>query len=870
MAFEAKNFVLCSKFNLFKAHCNLWIYCTGDTLEQCMAENYFQPRRNLKNQDSPEVGDVIQLVVEHSKLAYLKIVAKTEQPYNITVARTFLENEATLLSLITALQLDKAGKVEDFVSAITDTNKGLTQVEQAEIEQKIDLAANSGRMITQQGFWYAKMYAATVAPSAEDGTNYADFSQVDGQGNPIIVTYNRVNGAWVQDQTITPPADYDGYVPITSKIWDIPEQDGQQGGRILWNHTSKQFTPYPQIINFESVNLTGNSTVEMPANPTDDNIANVEFVLDHAASRNVGDIFLTSRTDSVLNGAVPCDGTTYQTTDYTGSQAPGVLLQGGKIPYVSLATYATLLSTQGYCDRFGWDGVGTTAFRVPTLDLHHAVVEVLEPTSANPYWYRRYADGWVEQGGIYVASANEANVFVPFPLSMADTNYTLTTTYTQPTAWESNTGNTALNVTCRLAGSTNRKLSNGFYFNSVGVDGVYSWRVSGKASVGSKTLYQRAMVQLSFGARDESYTSLAEVAYTGDYGDLLNKPELATVATSGSYNDLSNKPTIPTVGNGTITITQGGVTKGTFTTNQSGNTTIDVDAGGTTIRQSIDAEIVGTLTVNNSTVSGFSDTDYLTIPGILDLNQDFEIGFSFTTPRSLGLLMRRLFSLSNSTSGFSVVTWNGTNLYIYINGNLSTGSLALSSDTKYWVKVTRVGNVYTLYSSTDGTTYTSVSTITTADTLLVGKYAFKLWNPSVPGVSAGTLYMEDAYILLNGIRVWQGMDSPGLHQRVPTGHEVIEFQAPTSSNNYTWYRKYADGWVEQGGISTTGLGTSGTITLPITMQDNNYTAIAGNGNNAANNYFTISRPEATTTTIKWYKSSSSMNGYWEVKGMAAS
>lgn len=56
--------------------------------------------------------------------------------------------------------------------------------------------------------------------------------------------------------------------------------------------------------------------------------------------------------------------------------------------------------------------------------------------------------------------------------------------------------------------------------------------------------------------------------------------DLATVATSGSYNDLSNKPTIPTVGNGTITITQGGISKGTFTTNQSGDTTIALDAGG--------------------------------------------------------------------------------------------------------------------------------------------------------------------------------------------------------------------------------------------------------------------------------------------------
>lgn len=74
--------------------------------------------------------------------------------------------------------------------------------------------------------------------------------------------------------------------------------------------------------------------------------------------------------------------------------------------------------------------------------------------------------------------------------------------------------------------------------------------------------------------------TFATVATTGAYSDLIGKPVLATVATTGNYNDLLNKPTIPTVGNGTITLTQGGVTKGTFTTNQSGNTTIALDAGG--------------------------------------------------------------------------------------------------------------------------------------------------------------------------------------------------------------------------------------------------------------------------------------------------
>lgn len=109
-------------------------------------------------------------------------------------------------------------------------------------------------------------------------------------------------------------------------------------------------------------------------------------------------------------------------------------------------------------------------------------------------------------------------------------------------------------------------------------------------------------------ANDYTPTSgLATVATSGSYNDLsnkptipaaqvnsdwnansgvaqiLNKPTLAAVATSGSYNDLSNKPTIPSVYNPTITITQGGVSKGSFTLNQSTGDTIALDAGGSAI-----------------------------------------------------------------------------------------------------------------------------------------------------------------------------------------------------------------------------------------------------------------------------------------------
>lgn len=129
MAFNPKNFVVCSRFPLFRASSNLWLYVTSDTLEDCLAENYFRPRENLKNQDSPEVNDIIQLVVENSKLAYLKIIAKTEKPYNIVVQQIILENENEILQEIAA----RAIKETDFNTPITSDNLGATMAEIKEV-----------------------------------------------------------------------------------------------------------------------------------------------------------------------------------------------------------------------------------------------------------------------------------------------------------------------------------------------------------------------------------------------------------------------------------------------------------------------------------------------------------------------------------------------------------------------------------------------------------------------------------------------------------------------------------------------------------------------------------------------------------------
>ena len=89
--------------------------------------------------------------------------------------------------------------------------------------------------------------------------------------------------------------------------------------------------------------------------------------------------------------------------------------------------------------------------------------------------------------------------------------------------------------------------------------------------------------------------------------------DLKTVAFSGSYNDLSNKPTIPTVGNGTVTITQNGAIKGSFTMNQSGNTTVALTDNNTTYDLSkhlalTGGTVTGTLVLSKTTdLSGTSD-----------------------------------------------------------------------------------------------------------------------------------------------------------------------------------------------------------------------------------------------------------------------
>jgi hypothetical protein len=80
------------------------------------------------------------------------------------------------------------------------------------------------------------------------------------------------------------------------------------------------------------------------------------------------------------------------------------------------------------------------------------------------------------------------------------------------------------------------------------------------------------------------------------------------IAKTNEVVDFCNNLVIPTVGNGKITITQGGTIKGTFTTNQGGNTTIALDGGSG--GSATDVQINGTSITSNNVANIVTNTAY--------------------------------------------------------------------------------------------------------------------------------------------------------------------------------------------------------------------------------------------------------------------
>ena len=97
---------------------------------------------------------------------------------------------------------------------------------------------------------------------------------------------------------------------------------------------------------------------------------------------------------------------------------------------------------------------------------------------------------------------------------------------------------------------------------------------------------------------------------------------------------------------------------------------------------------------------------------------------------------------------------------------------------------------------------------------------------------------------------------------------VVESQSPTADNNYTWYRKYKSGWVEQGGIiSATSSYT--TQTMPITMADTHYTLNCNTLEQFSGSQYCVVYINSVSEFEIKYTGSSTVTCCWHASGIAA-
>lgn len=96
---------------------------------------------------------------------------------------------------------------------------------------------------------------------------------------------------------------------------------------------------------------------------------------------------------------------------------------------------------------------------------------------------------------------------------------------------------------------------------------------------------------------------------------------------------------------------------------------------------------------------------------------------------------------------------------------------------------------------------------------------------------------------------------------------LIEYRSQTTSSGYTWYRKYSDGWVEQGGMQNIG-NSNRTVTFPIAMADKDaydlqltvidkyrYACVENTSNRTSTSIVVTTGDDSTANndgTINWY------------------
>lgn len=182
-----------------------------------------------------------------------------------------------------------------------------------------------------------------------------------------------------------------------------------------------------------------------------------------------------------------------------------------------------------------------------------------------------------------------------------------------------------------------------------------------------------------------------------------------------------------------------------------------------TARTVYNVNIVGSLTNTNGVLSGFSTSNYATLPNTFNPSTySWEKFYKFTTGNDVTTQQLIECFSSSSVLGASIVLQSG-GLIVYLSSTGNTWNIAsnvslsgtINANTTYYLRVTFDGSKYEYKISTDNETFTTIGTITNSATIY--PYDIRLGiNESQANPFLGSIDLNSSYININGQRWWNG------------------------------------------------------------------------------------------------------------------
>lgn len=200
--------------------------------------------------------------------------------------------------------------------------------------------------------------------------------------------------------------------------------------------------------------------------------------------------------------------------------------------------------------------------------------------------------------------------------------------------------------------------------------------------------------------------------------------------------------------------------------------------------------LIGTANVTpNGILQGFSTTyssenSYATINPLSIPSSSLEMVFKLRMPPSYTVNSSFLLDIVSTISeykGILIRVTSATNIRVYASStgtswdimNAKDFTCSIPTDSVIWLKLTWNGSTYTLYTSTDGSTYTSIGTqsgsnpLYLIDSLTLGGSG----RENYPFVG-GKIDLKESYIKIDGSKVWSGANFI-TYTKTRDGHRIV-------------------------------------------------------------------------------------------------